>query len=144
MQNTNSFFILNSLKSRHFIFFIVILVRVGRDLWRSSCPTLLPRQGDLQQFTQDLVQAGFECLQTDSTAPLGSLSQCSSSLNGYLLSPCGGGTSCGLVYCHCSSPCCWAALKRVWHHPPDTQNHTLILFFVFKGLWWWLDVTCLQ
>jgi len=39
------------------------MVWVGRDLWRSSSPTSLPKQVHLQQAAQDLVQAGFEYLQ---------------------------------------------------------------------------------
>ena len=36
---------------------------VGRDLYGSSSPTLLPKQGRIQQAAQDLVQAGLECFQ---------------------------------------------------------------------------------
>ena len=36
---------------------------VGRDLCGSSSPTLLPKQGHLQQAAQDLIQAGLEYLQ---------------------------------------------------------------------------------
>jgi len=36
---------------------------VGRHLCGSSSPTLLPKQGHLQQAAQDLVQAGLEYLQ---------------------------------------------------------------------------------
>ena len=36
---------------------------IGRDLWRSPCPTPLPKQGHLEQAAQDLVQAEFEYLQ---------------------------------------------------------------------------------
>ena len=39
------------------------MVGVGRDLWGSSSPTRLPKQGHLQQAAQDCVQAGFEYLQ---------------------------------------------------------------------------------
>jgi len=39
------------------------MVGVGRDLWRSSRPPPLPKQGLLQQAAQDLVQVGFEYLQ---------------------------------------------------------------------------------
>ena len=39
------------------------IVGVGRDLWGSSSPTLLPKQGHLQQAAQDHVQAGLEYLQ---------------------------------------------------------------------------------
>jgi len=39
------------------------MVGVGRDLWGSSGPTPLLKQGHLQQTAQDLVQAGFEYLQ---------------------------------------------------------------------------------
>ena len=39
------------------------MVGVGRDLCGSSSPTLLPKQGHLQQAAQDLVQAGLEYLQ---------------------------------------------------------------------------------
>jgi len=36
------------------------IVGVGRDLCGSSSPTLLPKQGHLQQAAQDLVQAGYD------------------------------------------------------------------------------------
>ena len=39
------------------------MVGVGRDLCGSSSPTLLPKQGHLEQAAQDLVQAGVEYLQ---------------------------------------------------------------------------------
>jgi len=39
------------------------MVGVGRDLWGSSSPTPLPKQGHLEQAAQDLVQVGFEYLQ---------------------------------------------------------------------------------
>ena len=39
------------------------IVGVGRDLCGSSSPTLLPKQGHLQQAAQDLVQVGLEYLQ---------------------------------------------------------------------------------
>jgi len=39
------------------------MLGVGRDLCGSSSPTLLPKQGHLQQAAEDLVQAGLEYLQ---------------------------------------------------------------------------------
>ena len=39
------------------------MVEVGSDLCGSSSPTLLPKQGHLQQAAQELVQAGLEYLQ---------------------------------------------------------------------------------
>ena len=39
------------------------MLGVGRDLCGSSSPTLLPKQGHLQQAAQDCVQAGLEYLQ---------------------------------------------------------------------------------
>jgi len=36
---------------------------VGRDLWGSSSPTVLPKQGHLEQVAQDFVQVDFEYLQ---------------------------------------------------------------------------------
>jgi len=39
------------------------MVGVGRDLWGSSSPTPLPKQGHLQQAAQDLVQEGLVYLQ---------------------------------------------------------------------------------
>jgi len=39
------------------------MVGVGRDLYGSSSPTLLLKQGHLQQAAEDLVQAGLEYLQ---------------------------------------------------------------------------------
>jgi len=55
------------------------MVGVGRDLWGSSSPTPLLKQGHLQQAAQDLVQADRE---GDSTTSLGSLFQCSVTLRG--------------------------------------------------------------
>jgi len=56
---------------------------VGRDLWGSSSPNPLTKQGRLQQAAQDLVQAGLEYLQEgDSTTSLGSLFQGSITLRG--------------------------------------------------------------
>ena len=39
------------------------MLGVGRDLCGSSSPTLLPKQGHLQQAAQDLLQMGLEYLQ---------------------------------------------------------------------------------
>jgi len=39
------------------------MVGVGRDLCRSSSPTLLPMHGHLEQAAEDRVQAGLEYLQ---------------------------------------------------------------------------------
>ena len=39
------------------------MVGVGRNLCGSSSPTLLPKQGHLQQAAQDLIQACLEYLQ---------------------------------------------------------------------------------
>jgi len=38
------------------------MVGVGRNLCGSSSPTLLPKQGHLQEAVEDLVQAGLEYL----------------------------------------------------------------------------------
>ena len=54
------------------------MFRVGRDLCGSSSPIPLPKQGDLQQAAQDLVQAGLEYLQRRRLHNLpGRLCQCS-------------------------------------------------------------------
>ena len=39
------------------------MVGVGRDIYESSSPPPLPKQGHLQQAAQDLVQVGLEYLQ---------------------------------------------------------------------------------
>jgi len=39
------------------------MVGIGSDLFGSSSPTLLPKQGHLQQAAQDLDQVGLEYLQ---------------------------------------------------------------------------------
>jgi len=39
------------------------MLGVGRDLCGSSGPTLLSKQGHLEQAAQDVVQAGFEYVQ---------------------------------------------------------------------------------
>jgi len=46
---------------------------VGRDLWGSSSPTALPKQGHLQQAAQDHVQVGSEYLQRRLHNPSGQL-----------------------------------------------------------------------
>jgi len=39
------------------------MVGAGRDLWGSSSPIPLPKQGQLKQAAQDLIQASFKYLQ---------------------------------------------------------------------------------
>lgn len=39
------------------------ILRIGRALWKSSSPIPLPKQGHLEQVTQECVQVGLECLQ---------------------------------------------------------------------------------
>jgi len=60
------------------------MVGVESDLWGSSSPTPLPKQGHLQQAVQDNVQVGFEYLQgrRHLKPPLGSLFQGSVTLRG--------------------------------------------------------------
>jgi len=59
------------------------MVGVGRDIWGSSSPTPLPKQGYLQQAAQDLIQAGFEYLQRRRLHNLpGQPVQCSVTLRG--------------------------------------------------------------
>ena len=54
---------------------------VGKDLWRSSGPVLLPKQGQLEPFAQDRVQTAFEYLQGERLHNLfGNLLQCSVTL----------------------------------------------------------------
>jgi len=56
---------------------------VGRDLCGSSSPTLLPKQGHLQQAAQNLSRQVLNISREgDSTTPLGSLFQCSVNLRG--------------------------------------------------------------
>lgn len=52
------------------------MVEAGRDLWRSSGPASLLKQGDLEQAAQDNVQEAFEVAfeYRDSTASLVKLS----------------------------------------------------------------------
>jgi len=47
-----------------------IVVGAGRDLCGSSSPTLLLKQGHLQQAAQDLVQAGHASPEAESAQPL--------------------------------------------------------------------------
>jgi len=59
------------------------MVGVGRHLCGSSSPTLLLKQGHLQQAAQDRVQVGLEYLQRRRLhSPPGSLFQCSVTLRG--------------------------------------------------------------
>jgi len=57
------------------------MFRVGRDLCGSYSPTLLLKQDHLQQAAWDLVQVGLSISREgDSTTSLGSLFQCSATL----------------------------------------------------------------
>jgi len=56
------------------------MVGVGKDLCGSSSPTLLLKQGHLQQAAQDLVQVGLEYLQRRKP-PLSALGHSASSLS---------------------------------------------------------------
>lgn len=51
------------------------MVKVGKDLWRSSEPTTLLRQDDLESLAQDPIQVVFEDLsgRGDSTTSLGNV-----------------------------------------------------------------------
>ena len=99
------------------------MVGVGRDLCGSSSPTLLPKQGHLQQAAQDLVQAGLLYLQRRRLHNL--LWQPVPVLHHpqreEVLAQCLDGTSCASVCAHCPLSCHWAPLKRAWPHPPDTH-----------------------
>ena len=84
---------------------------VGRDLCGSSTPSVLPKQGHLQQAAQDLVQAGLEYLQRRRLH----------NLSGQPVPVLRHRTSSASVCSHCPLSCRWAPLKRVWPHPPDTH-----------------------
>jgi len=52
-------------------------VEVGRDVWRTSGPSLLLEQGHLEPVPQDLVQMALNTFKDrDSTTFLGNLCQC--------------------------------------------------------------------
>ena len=54
------------------------MVRVGRDLWGSSSPTTVPKQGHPEQAAQDLLQAGLE---SEKETPQAPWTTCSSTLS---------------------------------------------------------------
>ena len=98
-------------------------VGVGRDLCGSSSPTLLPKQGHLQQAAQDLVQAGLEYLQRrrlhnipGQPVPVLCRPQREEILPHVQ-------TELPVLQFVPVAPlsCCWALLKRAWPHPPDTH-----------------------
>ena len=97
------------------------MMGVGRDLWRSSSSTPLPKHGNLKQVPQNRVQVGFEYLQRRRIHyPCGQpvpvlLMEWSSS------SSCSGGTSYASVCARCLLSCHWPPLERVWPHPLDTH-----------------------
>jgi len=98
------------------------MVGVGRDLWGSSSPTPLPKQGHPKQVAQDLVQAGFKYLQRRiHLPPWATCSRAPSPSEWRSSSSCSDGTSCASVCAHCPLCCLWAQLKRVWPHPLDTH-----------------------
>ena len=89
------------------------MVGVERNLCGSSSPTLLPKQGHLQQAAQDLVQAGLEYLQKRRlhNLPWAACSSAPSPSEGRSSSSCWAGTSCASVCAHCPLSCRWAP----WH-----------------------------
>lgn len=81
----------------------------------------LPRQGHLEQVTQEHVQVGLECpREGDSTASLGISSRALPPPGKQILPHVGVKFFCGLVYGHCSLSCCWAP-------PSDTPWRYLCL-----------------
>lgn len=57
------------------------MIEVGRELWRSSCPIPLLKQGHLESAVYDHIQVPFDYLQSgDSTTSLDNLFQCSANL----------------------------------------------------------------
>ena len=87
------------------------MVGVGRDLCRSSSPTLLPKQGHLEQAAQDLVQVRLRRLHNLPEQPI---SSAPSPSEGRSSSSCSDGTSCASICAHCPLSCRWAPLKRVY------------------------------
>ena len=97
------------------------IVGVGRDLCGSSSPTLLPKQGHLQETPQP---------------PWAACSSAPSPSEGRNSSSCSDGTSCASVCAHCPLSCHQAPLKRVWPHPPDTHPSDICKYrLTFKNLY---------
>ena len=94
------------------------MLGVGRDLWGSSSPTLLPKQGHIQQAAQDLVQAGLEYSPEKDTPqpPWATCSSAPSPSEGRSSSSGSAGTSSASVCARCPLSCRWPSLKRVWPH----------------------------
>ena len=104
------------------------MIRVGKDLCGSSSPTLLPKQGHLQQAAQDHIHVGLEYLQLKENPqpPWSAYSSASSPSEGRSSSSCSDGTYYASVCAHCLLSCCWAPLKRVRPHPLDP--HTYVIY----------------
>jgi len=107
------------------------IIGIGRDLCGSSSPTLLMKQGHLQQDAQDLVQAGLEYLQRRRLHNLpGQPVPVLRHLRGKKFFLMSDGTSSASVCAHCPLSCRWALLKRAWPHPSDTHPSGICFLWV--------------
>ena len=94
------------------------VVEVGRDLWRSSVPTPLLKQGHLEPVAQDVSRwllniSSNETLQP----PWATCSDAQSTSQWRSVSWCSDRTSCISICAHVLWSCHWASLKRAWLHP---------------------------
>jgi len=87
------------------------MTEVGRDLWRSSCPTPLLKQKHLQQIAQDDVQLAFEYLQGRKLHNLPGQPVPVLSHSHIQAKP---PVSWAPVCAHCFLSCHWTPLQRAW------------------------------
>lgn len=106
------------------------MAEVGRHVWRLSSPSLLVKQGQLEQVAQGSVQSGFQYLQglrlhSLSVQPAPEFNH-PLSKNVYFLCLCG--ICCISVHAHCLLFLHWISLRRDCLHllysPPSSIYYT--------------------
>ena len=99
------------------------MVGVGRDLCGSSTPTPPTEAGSPRAGCTGPCPGG-SWISPEKETPQPPWAACSSAPSpseGRSCSSCSDRTSCASFCAHCPLSCCWALLKRVWPHPPDTH-----------------------
>ena len=110
------------------------MTEVGRDLWRSSGPSILLKQGCLvSRVAWAHVRMAFEYLQVRSfhNLPGIPMSVLRHSHSEKKVLSCWDGASCVSVCAQCLLPCHWAPLRRAW-------LSCLYIFLTDIYIYWWV------
>jgi len=91
------------------------MVEFERDLWKSSGPTILLKQGCLEPAAQDHIQTAFKYLHAQPPWAICASAQSPSQWEN--VSWYSDGTSCVSICAHCLWSCHCSSLRRVWLHP---------------------------